>query len=206
MRSLFLALLADESRYGYEIKQTLEQEFGESLPALNAGQIYSTLARLERDGLVVGQSVDGDNRRKRVYELTESGRAALADWIETPVPGTRLKDEFFMKLVILASAGLADPKALIAGAATGVSAVSAGPRRDAGDRRRPARRGAPGRGRGPASESRSRMARPDRAATADAGGSSVTQVLEARGLAKTYDTGDTKVLAVRGVDLTDRAG
>jgi DNA-binding PadR family transcriptional regulator len=115
MRSLFLALLADESRYGYEIKQALEQEFGESLPALNAGQIYSTLARLERDGLVVGQSVDGDNRRKRVYELTESGRAALADWIETPVPGTRLKDEFFMKLVILASAGLADPKALIAG-------------------------------------------------------------------------------------------
>lgn len=115
MRSLFLALLADESRYGYEIKQALEQEFGESLPALNAGQIYSTLARLERDGLVVGQSVEGDSRRKRVYELTESGRAALADWIETPVPGTRLKDEFFMKLVILASAGLADPKALIAG-------------------------------------------------------------------------------------------
>ncbi|MEV0283047.1 MULTISPECIES: PadR family transcriptional regulator [unclassified Kribbella] len=115
MRSLFLALLADESRHGYEIKQALEQEFGETLPALNAGQIYSTLARLERDGLVVGESVEGDSRRKRVYELTEAGRAALADWIETPVPGTRLKDEFFMKLVILASAGLADPKALIAG-------------------------------------------------------------------------------------------
>lgn len=115
MRSLFLALLADESRYGYEIKQAFEQEFGELLPALNAGQIYSTLARLERDGLVVGQSIEGDNRRKRVYDLTESGRAVLKAWIETPVPGTRLKDEFFMKLVILASAGLAEPKALIAG-------------------------------------------------------------------------------------------
>ena len=115
MRSLFLALLADESRYGYEIKQALEQEFGQLLPALNAGQIYSTLARLERDGLVVGQSIAGDNRRKRVYDLTESGRAVLKAWIETPVPGTRLKDEFFMKLVILASAGLAEPKALIAG-------------------------------------------------------------------------------------------
>ena len=115
MRSLFLALLADASRYGYEIKQALEQEFGELLPALNAGQIYSTLARLERDGLVVGESIEGDNRRKRVYELTEAGRAALAGWIEAPVPGTRLKDEFFMKLVILASAGLAEPKALIAG-------------------------------------------------------------------------------------------
>jgi hypothetical protein len=50
-----------------------------------------------------------------MYELTEAGRTALAGWIEPPVPGTRLKDEFFMKLVILASAGLAEPKALIAG-------------------------------------------------------------------------------------------
>lgn len=115
MRSLFLALLAGESRHGYEIKQTLEHEFGELLPALNAGQIYTTLARLERDGLVDGRIVEGDSRRKRVYELTEAGRTTLAGWIETPVPGTRLKDEFFMKLVILASAGLAEPKALIAG-------------------------------------------------------------------------------------------
>jgi DNA-binding PadR family transcriptional regulator len=113
MRELFLALLAGERGYGYELKQALEQEFGEMLPALNAGQIYSTLARLERDGLVVGQSVAGDNRHKRVYELTEAGRAVLARWIETPVPGTRLKDEFFMKFVVVASVGLAEPKALI---------------------------------------------------------------------------------------------
>jgi DNA-binding PadR family transcriptional regulator len=113
MRELFLALLATESGHGYELKQTLEQEFGELLPALNAGQIYSTLARLERDGLVVGQSVAGDSRRKRVYELTGAGRAALAGWIETPVAGTRLKDEFFMKFAVLASAGLAEPKTLL---------------------------------------------------------------------------------------------
>jgi DNA-binding PadR family transcriptional regulator len=85
----------------------LENEFGRLLPALNAGQIYSTLARLERDGLIVGPSVAGDSRRKRVYELTESGRAALASRIETPVPGPRLKDEFFMKFVVVAAAGLA---------------------------------------------------------------------------------------------------
>jgi Transcriptional regulator PadR-like family len=54
------------------------------LPALNAGQIYSTLARLDRDGLIVGRGVVGDSRGKRVCELTESGRAALAGWIETP--------------------------------------------------------------------------------------------------------------------------
>ncbi len=113
MRELFLALLAGERGHGYELKQTLEQEFGALLPALNAGQIYSTLARLERDGLVVGQSVAGDSRRKRVYELTEAGREALERWIETPVPGMRLKDEFFMKLVVVASARLSEPKTLI---------------------------------------------------------------------------------------------
>jgi DNA-binding PadR family transcriptional regulator len=113
MRELFLALLAGERGYGYELKQTLQQEFGDLLPALNAGQIYSTLARLERDGLVVGHSVKGDSRRKRVYELTEAGRAALERWIEAPVPGTRLKDEFFMKFVVVVSARLAEPRTLI---------------------------------------------------------------------------------------------
>jgi DNA-binding PadR family transcriptional regulator len=113
MRELFLALLAGERGHGYELKQTLEQEFGEVLPALNAGLIYSTLARLERDGLVVGQSVPGDSRRKRVYELTEAGRVALAGWIDTPVQGMRLKDEFLMKLVVVVSARLAEPKTLI---------------------------------------------------------------------------------------------
>jgi DNA-binding PadR family transcriptional regulator len=115
MRELFLALLAHARGYGYEIRQTLQQEFGDLLPALNAGQIYSTLARLERDGLVVSEGVEGDNRRKRVYELTEEGRTVLSRWIATPVPGARLKDEFFMKFVVVTSAGLAEPKALIDG-------------------------------------------------------------------------------------------
>jgi DNA-binding PadR family transcriptional regulator len=115
MRELFLALLAGDSGHGYELKQTLEQEFEEVLPALNAGQIYSTLGRLERDGLVVGRSVAGDSRRKRLYELTDAGREVLARWIETPVPGTRLKDEFFMKFVVLVSAGLAEPNTLLDG-------------------------------------------------------------------------------------------
>ena len=115
MRELFLALLAGERGYGYELGQALQQEFGELLPALNAGQIYSTLARLERDGLVVGESVAGDGRRKRLYELTDDGRSELARWIETPVPGARLKDEFFMKLVVVASARLAEPRTVIEG-------------------------------------------------------------------------------------------
>jgi DNA-binding PadR family transcriptional regulator len=125
LRELFLALLRDERAHGYELKQSLEHEFGDLLPALNAGQIYSTLARLERDGLVVGTSVPGDSRGKREYELTEAGRAALAAWIELPVSGRRLKDEFFMKFVVAASARLAEPKQLIEGPAPRVLAVAA---------------------------------------------------------------------------------
>jgi DNA-binding PadR family transcriptional regulator len=113
MKEVFLALLGGRAAHGYELKQTLETEFGDLLPALNAGQIYTTLARLARDDLVVGQHVEGDSRGKRVYELTDTGRAALAEWIETPVSGTRLRDEFFMKLVTVAMAQLAEPKTLI---------------------------------------------------------------------------------------------
>jgi len=115
MRELFLALLSGERAHGYELKQSLEQEFGDLLPALNAGQIYTTLGRLERDGLVVGQAVPGDSRGKRVYELTETGRAALASWIELPISGMRLKDEFFMKFIVVASAHLAEPTKLLEG-------------------------------------------------------------------------------------------
>ena len=115
MKELFLALLAGERAHGYELKQSFEQEFGDLLPALNTGQIYVTLSRLERDGLVVGRAVPGDGRGKRVYELTEAGRAALASWIELPVAGTRLKDEFFMKFVVVASVRLAEPKQLLEG-------------------------------------------------------------------------------------------
>jgi len=113
MRELFLALLSGERAHGYELKRGLEQEFGSLLPAMNAGQIYSTLARMERDGLVVSERVADDSRGKRLYRLTELGRRRLAEWIEMPAAGRGLKDEFFMKLVVASSAGLAEPERLI---------------------------------------------------------------------------------------------
>jgi DNA-binding PadR family transcriptional regulator len=140
MRELFMALLAGNRGYGYEIKQAIEAEFGDVLPAMNTGQVYSTLARLEREGLIEGQAVAGDSRGKRTYRLTASGRIELERWVGTPVPGPRLKDEFFMKFAIATSVGLADPVVLIdqqrreylqslrdldAAAATGHKAVAA---------------------------------------------------------------------------------
>jgi DNA-binding PadR family transcriptional regulator len=113
MREVFMALLAGGRGHGYELKQAIDQEFGALLPELNSGQIYSTLARLERDGLVEGESVADDNRGKKVYRLTERGREVLRAWVSVPVPGSRLKDAFFIKFVVATSVGLADPLAMI---------------------------------------------------------------------------------------------
>jgi DNA-binding PadR family transcriptional regulator len=113
MKEIFLTLLAAEPSHGYELKRMLEHEFADLLPAVNAGQIYSTLARLERDGLVEGETLAGDGRGKRVYQLTEAGRSELATWLDSPVPGLRLKDEFFMKFVVAVAARLAAPTTLI---------------------------------------------------------------------------------------------
>jgi DNA-binding PadR family transcriptional regulator len=113
MREVFMALLAGGSGHGYELRRSFEQEFGAVLPELNSGQIYSTLARLERDHLVEGSSVAEDNRGKRVYRLTDRGSQVLEAWLAMPVPGARLKEEFFIKLVVATSAGLADPRTMI---------------------------------------------------------------------------------------------
>ena len=77
MRELFMALVAGNQGHGYEIKQALEHEFGPVLPALNSGQIYSTLARLERDGLVEGHDVPDDSRGKKRLPA-HRGRTARA--------------------------------------------------------------------------------------------------------------------------------
>ena len=114
MRFPLLALLASGPAHGYELKQALEQRFGSVLPPLNAGQIYTTLSRLERDGLVDDDAVAQNGRpNKRVYRLTDDGRAELERWVADSTPATRLKDDFFIKLVLARSAGIADPLELI---------------------------------------------------------------------------------------------
>jgi DNA-binding PadR family transcriptional regulator len=111
MKFPILAMLATSPAHGYELKRELEQHFGAALPPLNTGQIYTSLARLERDGLVDVEGVAQDSRpNKRVYRLTPEGQAALDEWVTTPTPGTRLRDEFFMKLVLAGRAGIADPR------------------------------------------------------------------------------------------------
>jgi DNA-binding PadR family transcriptional regulator len=114
VRQPLLALLAKEPAHGYELKLALEQTFGQAYPSPNIGQIYVTLKRLEQDGLVRSQDVEQNRRpNKRVYELTPAGREELAAWVEGPTEGPRVRDDFFIKLVLAPMAGIADRMELI---------------------------------------------------------------------------------------------
>src|SRR3954470_11264373 len=115
MRHAVLALLAEEPAHGYEIKRGLEERFGTVVAPLNAGQVYTTLQRLQRDELVADDAVVQSGRPdKRVYRLTDAGRAALEEWMTTASAPTRLRDDFFMKLAFAPTMGIADPKEMIA--------------------------------------------------------------------------------------------
>jgi DNA-binding PadR family transcriptional regulator len=114
VRLPLLALLAKEPAHGYELKCLLEQTFGQANPSPNIGQVYVTLQRLERDGLVRSEDVVQSARpNKRVYELTPAGRDALAAWIEEPSDGPRIRDDFFMKLALSPLTGATDRMTLI---------------------------------------------------------------------------------------------
>ncbi|MFC0628229.1 PadR family transcriptional regulator [Kribbella deserti] len=93
-----LALLRSEPKYGYQLRGEFEAATGSTWP-LNIGQVYTTLTRLERDGLVqaAGEPVDGKAR----YEITQAGRAEVASWFETPVAREdRPRDELAIKLAL----------------------------------------------------------------------------------------------------------
>jgi DNA-binding PadR family transcriptional regulator len=114
VRLPLLALLAKEPAHGYQLKHLLERTFGEAYPSPNIGQVYVTLQRLAKDGLVTSEDVAQTSRpAKRVYELTPSGQDALAAWIEAPSEGPRVRDDFFMKLALSPLTGTADRMALI---------------------------------------------------------------------------------------------
>ncbi|WP_217561237.1 PadR family transcriptional regulator [Streptomyces sp. GbtcB6] len=114
MRLPLLALLARGPAHGYELKQDLEQLLGSAYPQPNIGQVYVTLGRLEKQGLIEGEDVEQSSRpNKKVYHLTEAGQDELRAWFEKPEDEPRVRDEFFMKLALAPRTGLADQIALI---------------------------------------------------------------------------------------------
>lgn len=100
-----LALLAEDDRYGYELRTEFETRTGGAWP-LNIGQVYSTLERLERDGLVLRANPD-DERQVR-YSLTPSGRDEVTRWWTASVPVARIgRDDVALKIALaVASPGI----------------------------------------------------------------------------------------------------
>ena len=94
-----LGLLAEEPLHGYEVKNRFESLLGGTWE-VNIGQIYSTLQRLERDGLVEAADDRGD-RGKLPYHLTATGRRTLDDWLRQPeAEPQQLREEIYVKLLL----------------------------------------------------------------------------------------------------------
>jgi DNA-binding PadR family transcriptional regulator len=114
-QEVVLALLAKEPSHGYELRTRLRQALGPVGEAMNAGQIYVTLTRLEKAGLVTSEPSAGaaDRPDRKVHALTPAGQQRVADWLtEVSWPRPDLA-EFHLKLVAAAAAGLADPITIV---------------------------------------------------------------------------------------------
>jgi len=107
-----LALLSQGPAYGARIKAEFEAHTGRAFP-LNVGQVYTTLARLERDGLVVPDGGPDDEGRIP-YRLTDAGAQQVSTWWESPVDRSEpARDELVMKLALAVATPRVDARAVI---------------------------------------------------------------------------------------------
>jgi DNA-binding PadR family transcriptional regulator len=114
VRFLFLALLGAGPAHGYDLKRAYDARFGAIWGRLNIGQVYTTMARLERDGYVAHETVaQGDRPDKKVYEITELGRKALAAWMGEADDPPAVKSDLVLKLVAAQLTGT-DPAPILA--------------------------------------------------------------------------------------------
>ena len=113
MQEVILAMLAKEPSHGYELRSRLRGALGPVGEAMNAGQIYVTLGRLEKAGLVACELEAGQGPDRKVYMVTAAGQQRVAAWLaEVGWPGPA-PTEFHLKLAAAAAGRLADPVALV---------------------------------------------------------------------------------------------
>jgi DNA-binding PadR family transcriptional regulator len=116
-QEVVLAMLAKEPSQGFQLRARMNDALGPLGEALNAGQIYVTLGRLEKAGLVeVDEATAAPglaDRERKVYMLTAAGQQRVAAWLaEVSWPKPDLA-EFHLKLIAAAAARLADPVAIV---------------------------------------------------------------------------------------------
>jgi DNA-binding PadR family transcriptional regulator len=106
-----LTILEQGPSFGLRLKQEFERRTGGVWP-LNVGQVYTTLGRLEREGLV--RQLDGAGaERQRLHEITPAGRERLAGWFETPAERSPARDPLVLKLVMAARHAEVDTASVI---------------------------------------------------------------------------------------------
>ncbi len=114
IRHGLLALLERGPMHGYALRVEFEAATGATWP-LNVGQVYTTLSRLERDGLVEPHAADGsDGEGKVTYRITDAGREELARWFQTPLERQgRPRDELAIKLAMALTTPGVDVRAVV---------------------------------------------------------------------------------------------
>ena len=99
IRHALLALLSEGPKYGLQLRQEFEAGTGDVWP-LNVGQVYTTLQRLERDGLIESDDTAEDGPQKG-FRITAAGGVELDEWLRTPPDMTAPpRDELVIKVLI----------------------------------------------------------------------------------------------------------
>jgi DNA-binding PadR family transcriptional regulator len=112
VRHAMLALLSEGPKYGLQLREEFEAGTGEVWP-LNVGQVYTTLQRLERDGLVESDETSDEGPQKG-FRITAEGEQELARWLRTPPDlSSPPRDELVMKVLVARYVPSADVHAVI---------------------------------------------------------------------------------------------
>jgi DNA-binding PadR family transcriptional regulator len=98
VRHALLALLSEGPKYGLQLRQEFEARTGEVWP-LNVGQVYTTVQRLERDGLVESDDGEAEGPQK-TFRITAKGGEELAVWLRTPPGDAPPRDELVIKILV----------------------------------------------------------------------------------------------------------
>jgi DNA-binding PadR family transcriptional regulator len=100
VRHALLALLSEGPKYGLQLRQEFEARTGEVWP-LNVGQVYTTLGRLERDGLVESEDSGEADGPQKGFRITAEGERELAEWLRTPPDlSSPPRDELVIKVLV----------------------------------------------------------------------------------------------------------
>ncbi|GAA1178039.1 DNA-binding PadR family transcriptional regulator [Kitasatospora gansuensis] len=98
---ILLGLLESQPRHGYDLKRAYDEQFGRTR-SLHYGQVYSTLSRLLKSGLVEVEGVEpGDGPERKRYAITEAGVTDVGEWLaraESPEP--YLQNTLYAKVVL----------------------------------------------------------------------------------------------------------